>query len=157
MTNPSNPYERFGASFLPPPPARPRSHIAQSEKDAPMVPRGAAKALQEDAAQLRRYRAFWKQEMKRVLAGPHGDEVWTVMHTLEKLSPQSVDPLLKAMDDVDWFRNANDHTRFVLLGLIDDAIIRMRIRYALAPFDDSLPGEEPTVFEICRTELNRER
>jgi len=38
--------------------------------------------------------------------------------------------------------------------MIGWAIARLRIRNGYPPFDDSLPGEDPTVFEIIRAELD---
>jgi hypothetical protein len=44
--------------------------------------------------------------------------------------------------------------RLIALGIIGTAIVRLRVRNGLEPFDDSLPDELPTVFEVIRTELN---
>jgi hypothetical protein len=155
-----DPYLQFGDNFYTP--RRRKSHIAQSEKDAPMVKRGVEKELEENEAQLRRARLIWRREIQAILDGPRGQNIQKLMTMLEKLAAHSADHLFGILDlfgileEMNWFRGTSEHTRFLILGLIDDAIIRMRIREGLPPIDDSLPNEEPTAFEICRSNLNRE-
>ena len=42
----------------------------------------------------------------------------------------------------------------IMLSAIDQAIARLRVRNGYPPIDDSLPGEDPTVFEVIRAELD---
>jgi hypothetical protein len=153
----TNPYEQYGDSFFAQTARRARkSHIAQSEKEAPMVLRGAEKAVAEDSEQMRRYQRFRRGEIQALLDGPHGQGAQRLMKILKQLTPQSAEALFRVLEHVNWFRDADDDTRFLVLGLIDEAICRMRVRDGRSPIDDSLPGEPPTVFEICRSHLNRE-
>jgi hypothetical protein len=40
--------------------------------------------------------------------------------------------------------------RFEILALVDAAIVRLRERSALTPFDDPLPHEPPNAFQIIK-------
>jgi hypothetical protein len=132
-----------------------KSHIAQSEKEAPMVLRGAQKAIAEDSEQLRLYKRQWRAEYQALLDGLHGQGLRNLMKVLKDLTPHSASELFRVLDET-GFAHADPYTRFLVLALIDEGICRMRVRNGMPPIDDSLPDEEPTVFEICRSVLNRE-
>ena len=51
-----------------------------------------------------------------------------------------------------WY-GADSDTRFQVLRLIDMALVQLRERHGLPPFNDALPDEPPTVFQIIREEL----
>ena len=149
----TNPYEQFGHNFVTRKSAcKPR--VVQSEKNAPMVLHGAAKEIAEQTAQLRRYRQAWRTEIQTLLDGPHGNGIHNLTSVLRNLTPDSAPVLLRALETMQWFKSADRHTRSLVLGIISEAIIRMREREGLPPFDDSLLDEPPTVFEICRSKLD---
>ena len=149
-----DPYKQYGDSFFTRTLRRAhKSYIAQSEKEAPKVLRGAEKAIAEDSEQLRRYRRAWKTEVDQLLQGPHASSLYHLMQILKNLTPESASSLFEGLDQVNWFRDTDAYFRFIAIGLIDEAICRMRVREGLSPIDDSLPGEPPTVFEICRAVL----
>lgn len=126
--------------------------VVQSEKQAPMVLRGAEKQIAEDNAQFRRYNRAKAAEYRAALAGPNGALIEGLHKALKKLNIEQPDPLLKLTTAIDWL-SINQETRYVALSMIDDAIVRLREQNGLAPFDDALPGEDPTVFQICKTKL----
>jgi hypothetical protein len=152
----TNPFEQYGDSFFMLGARRTRkSHIAQSEKEAPMVLRGAEKAIAEDSEQMRRYKRIWRAEYQALLDGPHGQNLRALMKVLKDLTLESAPELFRTLEET-GFAYADSYTRFLVLALIDEGICRMRVRNGLSPIDDSLLGEELTVFEICRSNLNRE-
>jgi hypothetical protein len=51
------------------------------------------------------------------------------------------------------WRHADRDTRFEVLALIDTAIVSLRTRCDLLPFDDALPGDRPNVFPLIREVL----
>jgi hypothetical protein len=144
-----NPYEAYGAGFA----RKSRVRVVQSEKDAPLVLRGAAKEIAETTTQLRRYEQHKANNRRVLLAGRHGRDVQALLTLLKSLTPESAPALLRLLERFTWFQDADDDERAGILSMIDDAIVRMRERNGLSPIDDSLPGEEPTVFEICRENL----
>lgn len=130
-----------------------KPRVVASDKDAPLVLRGAAKEMAETSAQLRRYQQLQAQERQQLLDGAHGEQVKALLTLLRSLTPDAAQGLLQLLERFHWFRDASDDERLVILRLIDNAISRMRVRAGLPPMDDSLPGEDPTVYEICRSNL----
>lgn len=49
-----------------------------------------------------------------------------------------------------WLAAAPENIRFAALEACDERIQKIRMQNGLPPFDDSLPGEELTVFDVCR-------
>jgi hypothetical protein len=150
-----NPFMEYGESHRGP--IRRKPFVVQSEKEAPMVLRGAAKAVAEDSAQYRRYRQHLAREREALLKGQFGHVVDAIKDFLKTMTPDSAPGLFDLLEDSNWLQAFDEGSRYVMLSMIDDAIIRMRVQHGLPPIDDSLPGEEPTVFEICRGHINRER
>jgi hypothetical protein len=155
--SPDNPYLDYAESVARRKRRQTKPRIVKSEREAPMVPSAADKAIAETSARLRRYEAFRRKDAETLLAGPHGPQVKALLGVLKSLTPDSCDLLLGCLDAYAWYKDLGKRDRQIILSLIADAIIRMRVRNGMAPMDDSLPGEEPTVFEICRDKLNYER
>jgi hypothetical protein len=150
-----NPFTQFGDSFLP---RRGRTtRVVQRESQAPQVLRGAEKEIAENNALLRRYLRHKMTELKMLLDGECGSEVRELRSLLRELTPASGPRLLQFLEDHGWFQNLDRGARYAILDLIDAAIIRTRIRNGLPPMDDSLPGEPPTIFELCRSGLIRDK
>lgn len=128
--------------------------VVQSEAQAPMVLRGAEKAVAEDNAQLRRYARAKAAERQQLLDGEHGDQVRELLALLKQLDPESTPALLAILTRFNWFAGADRNDRFRILALIDTADCRVRVRAGLAPIDDPLPGEPDSLFQVCRAHLN---
>jgi hypothetical protein len=152
-----NSYEEFFAGTQPRRRARPQPRVVKSEREAPMVLRGAEKEIAENNAQLRRYLRWKAIEMKQLPDGECGAEIRELQNILRELTPADVSRFLDFMIEHGWFQHLDRTTRIIILGMINTGICRMRVREGLPMMDDSLPGEPATVFEICRAELNPER
>jgi hypothetical protein len=101
------------------------------------------------------FRLWKKQQQKRrdeLLKGAYGAEATRLADLLERMTIHDTTALLELVEQGPW-RNVDADTRYQVLGMIDRAIIYVRECEGLAPFDDALPGEEPTVFEIIRERL----
>jgi hypothetical protein len=151
--NPYEAYKEFAASILPRRRKQLQPRVVKSEREAPMVLRGAEKAVAENDAQFRRYKRLQAAEREKLLAGPHGKDVSALILALKYLTPDSAPNLFRVLEYFAWFEAADADAKQQILSLIDEAICRMRVQNGLPPIDDSLPGEEPTVFEICRANL----
>ena len=120
--------------------------VVQSERDAPMVPTPAEKAIRESQQQFANYEKTLRAERQALVdCGKFTELLWLLDH----LRPESSDELVELVERTDWQRH-DERTRHIALSAIDAAIIRLRVREGLAPFDDGLPGEPPTVFCIVR-------
>jgi len=111
----------------------------------------AHKKEEKDEAKQMAYYRVWKREMRAEMIALHGVKLETLMKMLKNLTIESSDNLVDYIESADWLIQADAHSRITILSYIDNAIIRLRIRHGLAPFDDALPGEEDlTVFQIIR-------
>lgn len=124
--------------------------VVQNEKQAPIVLRGAEKQIAEDNAQFRRYNRAKAAAYRTALEGPSGDFIKQLHNTLKKIDLKQADPLILLVHSMSTI---DQESRYVALSMIDDAIVRLREQNGLAPFDDSLFDEEPTVFQICKSIL----
>jgi hypothetical protein len=154
----SNPWLEFSETVALTRKPRTQPRIVQNDRQAPMVLRGAEKEVAEGNALFRRYRRYKAFEYKQALAGPHGEALRELHTTLKGLTLDSGgDPLLMLMQRYRWLLGYDRELRHLVLHLIDDAICRLRVQNGLPIIDDSLPflDEEPTVFEICRSNLTQ--
>jgi hypothetical protein len=73
------------------------------------------------------------------------------MTLLDRLELESAAALVACVQHTDWSTISYD-VRLTVLHQINAAIVKLRERHGLAPFDDSLPwsDERPTAFEVIR-------
>lgn len=106
--------------------------------------------LEDNSHLLRAWRQWHREELGQALTGPHRALLEPLVALLPKLTTPA--PLLAFLQAQDW--NCIDaDTRCVVLHEIQTAIIRVRERQGLEPFDDPLPGERENVFRIIRALL----
>ena len=127
--------------------------VVQSEKDAPMKLSDMEQAQADQSKQFRNWKAFHRAESEAVLHGPNGNEYREMLRSVRSAAIDDPDVILHAVRSAKWLHGADSKTRQVALSAIASAIVRLRKVNGYAPFDDSLPGEEPTLFEIIRKEL----
>jgi hypothetical protein len=102
---------------------------------------------------LRAWLAWHREERKAALAGPHADMLERLFFILAELKPSSAPTLLLAyVSAVDW-STVDLETRQAALHEIDAAVIKLRTRAELAPFDDGLPGDRLPVFLAIKSIL----
>jgi hypothetical protein len=116
--------------------------------------RAAEKKLDDDTRLLRIWRQWRREQLDEALAGPHGHIVKAVTDFLQhRMSLKSAPELLALLRRQDW-RLVDADTRLTVLHEINIASARLRERNGLSPFSDSLPGEQPTLFELARVLLD---
>jgi hypothetical protein len=114
--------------------------------------RAAEKALRERDQQCAAFHRWHQKRVDELLAGPYGDQARELVAFLATLALDQAPELITLVERSPW-RGADPDTRFQILRLIDRGIARVRERAGLAPFDDALPGESPTAFQIIREAL----
>jgi hypothetical protein len=129
------------------------AHIARSEADAPMKLSEQEQAMADRQKLMANYRAANKAEFAKFLKGPDGKHWQDLRTALEYTSIGDADQLLSYIDRQDWLLNGSLKTRQDALALIAAHLIVLRLTNGYPPFDDSLPGEEMTLFEIIRAKL----
>lgn len=125
----------------------------RSDAEAPMITRGLDKEMEEAAKLKSNYRAIKRQEKLDLLNGPHGKDVRGLIALIDSLTIGSGNALVEFIQNADWIQQADQKLKYAVLELAGVGIARLRIRHAMAPYDDSLPGEPPTAYEIIRKHL----
>ena len=139
--------------------------FAKFAEDAIVAPRKRALRAAEERAERKRREALeernklfrlwqkWHREQtEKLLAGPYATAAQELADFLAAMTMPSGPALLELVRRGPW-HDADGNTRFEVLRLIDGALAHLRERHDLPPFDDALPGESPTVFELIRAEL----
>lgn len=129
-----------------------RARLVKSEAEAPMKPTAQEKEHRDKTVQLRLYREHHREELEIARRGEFGPQLLELEKFMRRMT---IDDGAALVDLVKRSRlaQADKFARIVVLRLVDDAIARLRAQNGLAPFDDSLPGKPPKVFEQIRAEL----
>jgi hypothetical protein len=112
----------------------------------------ANQALEERDQLFAMWRRWRRDRVEALLSGPHGEAVGELTAFLKGMTLEQAPELITLVERGPW-RQADTDTRFEILGLIDAAIVRLRERNDLDPFDDALPGEPLTAFQVIREVL----
>jgi hypothetical protein len=114
----------------------------------------AEKAQVDKEKQFTLWREWRRERSETLLAGPYADAARDLIELLDHLTVDAADMLLERVRRGPW-RDADPETRFTVLALIDSAIIELRERQGLPPFDDPvLPDDPLNVFLILREMLS---
>jgi hypothetical protein len=117
--------------------------------------RRAETRIDKEAVDRSRLLRAWLQLQQRqiddALVGPHGAQIAALLAFLKELSLDRGDELVKFVRAGGW-QSADADTRYLVLRLASSAIVKLREKAGLPPFDDALPfgNEPPTVFQIIR-------
>ena len=127
--------------------------IARSEKDAPMKLSAQEQAQADRVKLMQLYRAASNAEFAERIKGPNGENWKSLQNLLRIVAIDNPDALLAYVRNQKWLMEGDLKTRQDTLSLIAAHLIMVRQINGYPPFDDSLPDEEPTLFEILRREL----
>jgi hypothetical protein len=107
--------------------------------------------LVDRSRQLKRWRVWRQERLDRALGDPrHGKALAKLIAWLGRAGTPSDEDLVAQARS--W-RHASASMRFLVLGLIDQAIVRKRERAGAPPFDDPLPGKPLSAFLAIRNIL----
>jgi hypothetical protein len=106
-------------------------------------------AIEERTDLHRAWRAWRRGRVEELMAGPHGAAARALREFLAKMKIGDAAALIVAVGAGPW-READADIRFEVLSLVDHAIAALRERGGLPPFDDALPGEPATAFQVIR-------
>jgi hypothetical protein len=133
--------------------------LAERQISAPRKARMRAaeqRAVEKVRAERDRQWETWQHTQQKrfeeLLAGPYGAAARALVAFLNALTLDQAPELIARIARGPW-RGADPETRYQILRLIDSSIARARERAGLAPFDDALPDEPPTAFQIIREAL----
>jgi hypothetical protein len=131
----NNPFAAFGETLAPTKKPRARKTTRQEEK------------AQQDRDRLSLAHHRWRKEsIDALLSGPHGGAAQALLDFLEHMESDARG-LIEHVQSGPW-RDADQDARFLVLVLVDAAIIRLRERDGLIPFDDPLDEEKSAYLHI---------
>lgn len=149
----TNPFRTYAEQAISAPVRRQmKVKVVQSETDAPMKLTAQEQAQREKSIQMRLYREHLREELAMARNSEFSEEVMWLETFLRRMTLDDGEVL------IDFIKRGNlpkadQFTRYTTLRIIGSAIAGLRAQNGYPPFDDSLPGEQPTVFEIIRAEL----
>jgi hypothetical protein len=118
--------------------------------------RASEKRAARQADEREKLNAIWRQwqdeRRAQLLAGPYGDAFQKLIAFLDNMNLHDGAALVDLVKVESWHEAASD-TRFGALRLIDSAIIALRERNGLPPFDDPIEDDQPSVFIRIREVL----
>ena len=114
--------------------------------------RAQEKALVERDAMFRHWQRERRAQLDAALAGPQGEKLAALLGVLESLTLETADALTQRVQADSWDA-ADEDTRSLVLHLIGAAIVRLRERGGLEPFDDPLFDQPPDTFLALRSLL----
>lgn len=106
--------------------------------------------LEEKQALNKAYRAHKRAERERILCGPYGKDVRSLITFLRTLTFASAPALVKFVERSTWIRHAPDDVRYEVLSIVNRAIQKLREKEGLNPIEDALPEQPPTAFHVIR-------
>jgi hypothetical protein len=112
----------------------------------------SARTRGEPDRQLQYWQQWRGERLQSLLSGPHGQAAWQLMQFLDKMTIHDAPALIKLVKPGKWQR-ADPDTRFEVLALIDEHIIKLREAHGLAPMDDGLTDEDLTALQQIREML----
>ena len=135
-----NPFTAFGETLAPD--RKPRRQ-GVSTREATR----REKALQERNRLSQAHRRWRKQAIDTLLNGPLSAAARVLVDFLDRMQSDDECGLIDLVRSGPW-RDADADTRFLILVLVDAAVIRLRERAELAPFDDPLDEEKSAFLRI---------
>lgn len=146
----TNPFLQYGETLVRSRPKRVK--IVKDDSAAPMKKTEQDKAQEDKSIQMQLWRAQWRGQYQRARAGLFGRSIVDLERFLRRMT---IDDSAALIDLVkrSGLKSADVNTRWVALRMVTNGIAHVRAVNGYPPFDDSLPGEPPTTFEIIRAEL----
>jgi len=133
-------------------PAKAKQRAIDKRHDRGPPPLSAQdKKLRDQAKQARRYRTERRRQLKEQYNGKHRQGWHELRKALRQMSIDTPERLIDHIAKARWIHGANLDTRYLALSIIGSKIVRLRECNGLEPFDDALPGEPDTVFQIVRS------
>lgn len=109
--------------------------------------RAKKKAVIERNILFRQWKDWRREREQQLLDGPHGKPAKALIDFLAKMTLDDGHRLVAMME---YWRNTDVDAQFQILSLVDLSIIRLREKADMPPFNDALPGQPLTVFQIIR-------
>lgn len=134
-------------------PVKAKHRASEKRAEARMVRTEAEQKLYDQSKLLSQWSAWHRERQQALFDGPFGEDAKKIKSFLRGMEPRSASALVELVRNGEWGKRAGPEIRHEILVMIGRGIIRARERQGLQPFDDSVPGEPPTAYEIIREML----
>jgi hypothetical protein len=140
-----NPFEVYGDRQIPHPR---KARLRAAEKRL-------LKVHEEKQELSKAYRKYRAEKHEKLVTGPYKAAAGELIGFLESMDLESGTDLIVLVERGPW-RNADRDTQYEILNLVNRAIVKLRERNGLCPFDDALESDASlTVFQIIRGVLQQ--
>ena len=102
---------------------------------------------------MRLWKLWRRERVEALLNGPYAGPASALLDFCKAMTGPTA--LIDFIKTGPW-AGADADTRFEILALLDTLIVKRREKIGLAPFDDSLPQQQPNAFLILRARLSGE-
>jgi hypothetical protein len=104
-------------------------------------------ALAERDLLMRLWQKWRESVLDTALEGPYRVAIQNLITFLDKMTLKDERQLVKVVKTGPW-QTAHKDIKFLVKRLVDARLIVLREKQDLPPFDDALPGEPLTVYQI---------
>jgi hypothetical protein len=112
------------------------------------------KALSERDQLFRLWKQWRRDVVNEELDGPYQVELQALIDFLNGMTLQDEQRLLKLVKTGPWKKSPAD-IRYLVLRLVSTRIVTLREKAELEPFDDALPGQPLTTYQLIRNEMRQ--
>jgi len=110
------------------------------------------KVLQERDLLMRLWKNWRRDVVKASLEGPYQKQLEQLIAFLDAMKLEDERKLLKLVQAGPW-TEAHIDIRYLVLRLCSTRLANLREKEDLPPFDDALPGQPLTVYQLIRARL----
>lgn len=143
-----NPFEQFSEDHTPR-----RVKVRKEAARKAAVTREQSRQEEEDRILLSQFLAGQREDRDGLLAGPRGTEIRTLLSFARTMTLESAPELIARVEQAAWARELSLDDRFILLRLLNNAIVNLRVRNGQPPFEDRLWDEAPNAFFVIKNLL----
>ena len=149
----SNPFLAYAAKAQP---WKVKKQAREKEREARTMGRAQKKAMVKALSERDQLFRLWKQWRRDVineqLDGPYQQELTKLIDFLNALELKNERQLTKLIQASAWHKAPAD-VRYLVLRLVSTRIVTLREKAELEPFDDALPGQPLTAYQVIRDHL----
>jgi hypothetical protein len=122
-------------------------------KPRTILPEAAEQAMENRNRLYRAYRKTVLANREELFRSSQEGMDLRSFATAVKQSGSGVDAIVTLLRQSPWLRNAPEPIRLEALRIINEYVMRQRIKQNKPPLDDPLPGQPDDIYRICKREL----
>lgn len=119
--------------------------MTPAEAERQRAPTPADKRLREKHTLATEYRRWKAEQLRELLAGPHGRAIVELRKFIRRLGIADAPALMAHVRSLSWLFQIAPERRYQVRSMISYGIVRLRLRNGFCAFDDAIPfaSEDP--------------